>query len=54
MQNPKTTTLGYLTSAIGVLAAIADVLPGKYAMYCLIAGQVLSGVANILAKDGGH
>jgi hypothetical protein len=54
MKNPKTTLLGYLTSATGVLAALADAVPGKYALYVLMAGQVLTGISSVLAKDGGH
>lgn len=54
MQNPKTTIAGYLASATGILALLADALPAKWGMYLLIAGQVLNGVGNILSRDGGH
>ena len=54
MKNPKTTIVGYLATATGILALLADVLPPKWGGYLLIAGQVLNGAGNVLSRDGGH
>ena len=38
LKNPKTSLVGYTASAAGVLALLADLLPGKYGLYLLVAG----------------
>ena len=54
MQNPKTTVVGYVATAAGILALLAQSLPPKWSAFLLIGGQVLNGVGNILSRDGGH
>lgn len=56
MNNPKTTTAGYLVLAAAVLVLVAHCLQGN----CMGASDVtalmgaLAGIGLIAAKDGGH
>jgi hypothetical protein len=51
MSSWKTSLAGYLATAAGIFALLADSLPPKYAMLLLIAGQILNGVGNVLSQD---
>lgn len=47
----KTSLAGSLGTAAGILALLADSMPPKYALYLMVAGQIINSVGNIFSQD---
>ena len=58
MQNPKTTVAGYVTAGATFLGLLAQILPGRWSQYAMLAAVGVGGAAaalgNIQSQDGSH